>query len=74
MTKEAFESLIAENAFIERAQFSGNHYGTSIAAVKDVANKGLVCILDIEMEVSTSPPSSPFILDLTLTSSGRKTS
>jgi hypothetical protein len=42
---------VAENAFIEHAQFSGNCYGTSVKAVKDVAAKGLVCILDIEMEV-----------------------
>lgn len=62
MTNEGFESLIAENAFIERAQFSGNHYGTSIAAVKDVASKGLVCILDIEMEVSTLPLSPSILL------------
>lgn len=53
VTSKEFESLIEKNAFIERAQFSGNHYGTSIAAVKDVASKGLVCILDIEMEVPT---------------------
>jgi len=50
VTREKFESLIVENAFIEHAQFSGNYYGTSIAAIKDVSNKGLVCILDIEME------------------------
>ncbi|KAI5852887.1 guanylate kinase [Morchella snyderi] len=49
-TREAFEALVAENAFIEHAQFSGNCYGTSVKAVKDVASKGLVCILDIEME------------------------
>ncbi|KAH0614919.1 uncharacterized protein H6S33_000555 [Morchella sextelata] len=49
-TREAFEALVAENAFIEHAQFSGNCYGTSVKAVKDVAAKGLVCILDIEME------------------------
>lgn len=39
------------NGFIEHAQFSGNHYGTSVQAVKDVAEKGRICILDIEMEV-----------------------
>ncbi|KAH8154158.1 uncharacterized protein LAJ45_01926 [Morchella importuna] len=49
-TREAFEALVAEGAFIEHAQFSGNCYGTSVEAVKDVAAKGLVCILDIEME------------------------
>ena len=50
-TKEAFEKLITEGGFIEHAQFSGNYYGTSVQAVKDVAEKGRICILDIEMEV-----------------------
>ncbi|KAI9829033.1 MAG: guanylate kinase [Thelocarpon impressellum] len=48
--KETFLQLVDEGGFIEHAQFSGNHYGTSIKAVKDVADKGLICILDIEME------------------------
>ncbi|MCJ1256949.1 hypothetical protein MMC24_004774 [Lignoscripta atroalba] len=49
-TKEAFLSLVDEGGFIEHAQFGGNHYGTSIKAVKDIAEKGRICILDIEME------------------------
>lgn len=40
-----------EDGFIEHAQFGGNHYGTSVKAVKDVAEKGRICVLDIEMEV-----------------------
>lgn len=51
VSKGDFEKLIAAGGFIEHAQFSGNHYGTSIQAVRDVAEKGQVCILDIEMEV-----------------------
>lgn len=54
VSKEQFLKLIDENAFIEHAVFSSNHYGTSIQAVKDVATKGKICILDIEMEVG--PP------------------
>ncbi|KAL7275646.1 guanylate kinase [Rhizina undulata] len=50
VSREKFEELIAQGAFIEYAQFSGNYYGTSIQAVKEVAEKGRVCILDIEME------------------------
>lgn len=50
-TKEAFLELVAQNGFIEHAQFSGNHYGTSVQAVKNVAEQGRICILDIEMEV-----------------------
>lgn len=44
-----------DNGFIEHAQFGSNFYGTSVKAVKDVAEKGRVCILDIEMEVSWIP-------------------
>ncbi|KAL9011658.1 MAG: hypothetical protein Q9173_003518 [Seirophora scorigena] len=49
-TKEAFLNLVYEDGFIEHAQFGGNHYGTSVKAVKDVAEKGRICVLDIEME------------------------
>jgi guanylate kinase len=50
-TKEEFLDLVSKNGFIEHAQFGGNHYGTSVLAVKDIAAKGRICILDIEMEV-----------------------
>ena len=40
-----------EGGFIEHAKFGGNYYGTSVKAVKDVAEKGRICVLDIEMEV-----------------------
>ncbi|CAN6668855.1 guanylate kinase [Trichomonascus vanleenenianus] len=51
VTTEEFKDLIAKNAFIEWAQFSGNHYGTTIAAVKDVSEvQGLQCLLDIDMQ------------------------
>lgn len=42
-----------EQGFIEHAQFGGNYYGTSVKAVKDVAEKGRICVLDIEMEVGS---------------------
>ncbi|KAK5694951.1 guanylate kinase [Elasticomyces elasticus] len=50
VTKDAFKKLVDENGFIEHAQFGSNLYGTSVQAVKDVANQGRTCILDIEME------------------------
>lgn len=42
--------LVSKNGFIEHAQFGGNYYGTSVQAVKDIAEKERICILDIEME------------------------
>ncbi|KXG51661.1 uncharacterized protein PGRI_090540 [Penicillium griseofulvum] len=50
VTKEAFLDLVANNGFIEHAQFGGNFYGTSVQAVKNIAEKKRICILDIEME------------------------
>ena len=52
-TKDAFLRLVDEGGFIEHAQFGGNYYGTSVEAVRDIAEKGRICILDIEMEVSS---------------------
>ena len=49
-TVEEFKQLIDENKFIEWAQFSGNYYGTTIKAVKDVAEQGRTCLLDIDMQ------------------------
>lgn len=44
-----------QKGFIEHAQFGGNYYGTSVKAVEDVAEKGRICVLDIEMEVRPTP-------------------
>ncbi|GCB22321.1 guanylate kinase [Aspergillus awamori] len=49
-TKEDFLDLVSKNGFIEHAQFGGNYYGTSVQAVKNIAEQGRICILDIEME------------------------
>lgn len=50
VTNETFERLIAENAFIEHAQFSGNRYGTTVDAVRRVAEQQRRCILDIDTQ------------------------
>ncbi|CAN3355264.1 guanylate kinase [Diutina catenulata] len=47
---DAFKKMIDNKEFIEWAQFSGNYYGTSVRAVKDVAEKGKQCLLDIDMQ------------------------
>lgn len=46
----SFETLASQGGFVESANFGGNFYGTSVQAVKSVAEKGLICVLDIEME------------------------
>lgn len=51
VTKEEFLELVDKKGFVEHAQFGGNYYGTSVKAVNDIAERGQICILDIEMEV-----------------------
>ncbi|XP_055847628.1 guanylate kinase isoform X2 [Episyrphus balteatus] len=50
VTRDHMEKAIANDEFIESACFGGNLYGTSKAAVRDVQDKGKVCVLDIEIE------------------------
>ncbi|XP_034559033.1 guanylate kinase isoform X1 [Notolabrus celidotus] len=50
VTRELMQKGIDDGDFIENAEFSGNMYGTSKAAVQDVQAKNLICILDIDMQ------------------------
>jgi len=49
-TIEAMRKAIGEGKFIESAEVAGNIYGTSVAAVDDVAKKGHICILEIDVQ------------------------
>lgn len=50
VTRQEMQASIENGDFIESAEFSGNIYGTSKAAVQDVQAKNLICILDIDMQ------------------------
>lgn len=50
VTREEMQAGIDNGEFIENAEFSGNLYGTSKAAVQAVQAKNLICILDIDMQ------------------------
>ncbi|XP_034470622.1 guanylate kinase isoform X2 [Hippoglossus hippoglossus] len=50
VTREIMQASIDKGDFMENAEFSGNMYGTSKAAVQDVQAKNLICILDIDMQ------------------------
>ncbi|KAJ2743143.1 guanylate kinase [Coemansia sp. BCRC 34301] len=50
LTRDQFIAAIEGKEFIEHAEFSGNMYGTTIQAVKDVADSGRMCILDIDVQ------------------------
>ena len=48
--RPTMEQMVINCEFIETAEFSGNMYGTSRAAVEAVADSGKVCILDIDVQ------------------------
>ncbi|KAJ5542614.1 guanylate kinase [Penicillium sp. DV-2018c] len=50
VSESTFHELIAQNAFVEYTFFSGNYYGTSKQTIADQMAKGLVVVLDIEMQ------------------------
>ncbi len=49
-TKEEFETMIAENGFLEHAQYVGNYYGTPKAYVESMLDQGKDVILEIEIQ------------------------
>ena len=42
--------MIENGEFIESTQFSGHIYGTSKKSVREVQDRGRICILDVEIE------------------------
>lgn len=49
-TREEFETMIAEDAFIEYASYVGNYYGTPRAYVEEQLRAGRNVILEIEVQ------------------------
>lgn len=49
MTKESFERLVSEDAFLEHAVVHGNHYGTLAEPIRDALASGLSVLLDIDV-------------------------
>ncbi|CAI5454599.1 unnamed protein product [Caenorhabditis angaria] len=47
VNKHKMEDDVKNNLFIEAGQFQNNLYGTSIQSVREVANQGRHCILDV---------------------------
>ncbi|KAI3661413.1 hypothetical protein MP638_003886 [Amoeboaphelidium occidentale] len=45
---DTFVKEVNEGKFVESAVYGGNHYGTSKAAIKAVAENHKICILDID--------------------------
>jgi guanylate kinase len=68
ISRREFEQLVAQDEFLEWAEFAGNYYGTPRKAVLDHIESGKLVVLEIELEgarqIRTSFPSvlSIFIL------------
>ena len=50
VSRETFESLMAQGKMVETTVYSGNYYGTSFAAIEDVISRGEDVLLEIEVE------------------------
>ena len=50
LTKERFEELLAQDAFIEHAKVHDNYYGTLKAPIREVLAEGNSMILDIDVQ------------------------
>jgi guanylate kinase len=50
VTRDEILAAIANNEFLENAEFSGNLYGTSKKSVADVLQSGRICALDIDIQ------------------------
>jgi guanylate kinase len=48
--RETFRRLVAENAFLEHAEYQGNLYGTSRAEVEKAMRGGYDLILEVEVQ------------------------
>ncbi|XP_039288437.1 disks large 1 tumor suppressor protein isoform X5 [Nilaparvata lugens] len=67
VSREQMEQDIQNHSFIEAGQYNDNLYGTSVASVKEVAEKGKHCILDVSgnaikrLQVANIHPIAIFI-------------
>ena len=50
VSRARFREMIEEDAFLEHAEYVGNHYGTPIAPLEAQLNSGLDVYLDIEVQ------------------------
>lgn len=65
ITREDFEKQIAEDKFLEHAEYCENHYGTLVSEVDPYLEKGVNVILEIEvqgaMKIREKRPDALFI-------------
>ncbi|DAA73704.1 TPA_exp: Uncharacterized protein A8136_4138 [Trichophyton benhamiae CBS 112371] len=47
---DAFSALVSQDGFVEHATFNGHRYGTSKQTISGLAEKGLIAVLDIDIQ------------------------
>ncbi len=50
VTRDEFETMIADRDLVEWAEYGGNLYGTPVSSIADARSAGNVVVLDIELE------------------------
>uniref|UniRef100_A0A8C1KK98 Membrane protein, palmitoylated 3b (MAGUK p55 subfamily member 3) n=1 Tax=Cyprinus carpio TaxID=7962 RepID=A0A8C1KK98_CYPCA len=50
ISKQAFESDIQSNKFIEYGEYKNNQYGTSLESIRSVLARNKVCLVDVQPE------------------------
>ncbi len=50
MTRETFESKVAEHAFIEWAEYGGNLYGTLVSELEERLSRGEIVLAELEIQ------------------------
>ncbi|XP_051958190.1 MAGUK p55 subfamily member 3 isoform X2 [Xyrauchen texanus] len=50
ISKQAFESDIQSNKFIEYGEYKSNQYGTSLESIRSVLARNKVCLVDVQPE------------------------
>lgn len=50
LSEGRFDSMIANDEFIEWASVGGNRYGTSVRSVQAVSEAGKICLMDLDVQ------------------------
>ena len=49
VSREKFETLIAQDALLEYAEYVGNYYGTPLAPIREAIENGIDVVMDVEV-------------------------
>ncbi|TSK14621.1 MAGUK p55 subfamily member 3 [Bagarius yarrelli] len=65
ITKQAFETDIQSNKFVEYGEYKENQYGTSLESVRSVLAKNKMCLVDVQPEalkILRTAEFKPFVI------------